>query len=98
MPNTESEPCPLCSTSAVQYPVDYGNRKYFDCPACGRFQVSRLAEKRLITASQQWQGACAAKAKETPEGYLLVISVPSAGQGDSASLVAEHIAKTQLPL
>ncbi len=53
MKPTISEKCPLCGTDAVFYYVDYEERKYFKCPSCTKFQITRRADSKLAEAPQQ---------------------------------------------
>lgn len=40
--------CPLCMSVAEYCYVDARNRKYFKCPKCTYFQISRRAEELLV--------------------------------------------------
>ena len=40
--------CPLCATEAEYCLVDYGRRKYFECPKCSYFQISLRAKKSWL--------------------------------------------------
>lgn len=68
--------CPLCDELADYCWVDRGNVKYFDCPSCGMFQISRRAESLLLTELQTRKPSYAAMAHETPDGHLLLICMP----------------------
>jgi predicted RNA-binding Zn-ribbon protein involved in translation (DUF1610 family) len=101
MATTIFEKCPLCSSDAVFYFVDYEERKYFKCPSCSTFQITRRAEDRLRGAPTQWKEQLAARAQNTPAEHLLVISVPPATVEEGRSteaLSAEYLPKSQLPL
>ena len=97
---TQPQNCPLCASLADYYPVDYGNRKYFDCPACTQFQISVRAEKVLAEGPQQWRDGFAKAAKQAPEGKALVIRIPHPPQspGDpSTALTSQYVERDQLP-
>ena len=93
---TEPQICPLCGANAVFYLVDQGNRKYFSCPRCSKFQISLRAEVRLAQAPEQMRQSYAGKARLTPPDHLLVIIVPSPPV--SAEIVGEYFPKCELPL
>lgn len=93
--------CPLCNSDAEYYTVDYGERKYFNCSHCTRFQISRRAEQVLDQAPQQWRDDHAAKAASTLETCIWVITVPSQSSALGAStpsLSGEVISKSELLL
>lgn len=93
---TEPQTCPLCGAAAEFYPVDHGNRKYFNCPECAKFQISLRAEVRLAEAPRHWRDSFAEKARLTPPEQLLVIVIPSPPV--SEAVTAEYVPKTELPL
>ena len=93
---TEPQTCPLCGAAAEFYRVDHGNRKYFKCPRCSKFQISLRAEDRLAEAPEQWRESFAGKARLTPPDHLLVILVPSPPA--SEVIVGEYLPKSELPL
>ena len=93
--------CPLCSTPAEYYWVDAHNRKYYHCPACSYFIVSRRAEALLAEAGQHVRDAYAAQAKQAPEGQLFVILIPSSSpshQGPRPGLSGSFVPKSQMHL
>lgn len=69
--------CPLCGAQAEYYWVDMHNRKYYHCPTCTYFIVSRRAEALLLEANEQVRKTYAAQPRQAPEGHLFVIVVPS---------------------
>lgn len=93
---TEPQTCPLCGESAVFYLVDHGNRKYFSCSRCSKFQISLRAEDRLAEATEQVRQSYSGKARLTPPDHLLVIVVPSPPA--SANIAGEYLPKSELPL
>lgn len=100
MKETTKQDCPLCSTPAEYYLVDYDKCKYFRCPKCGLFQISLRAEKVLFKAPQQWRDSYALKASEAPEGHALVIRVPLPSHEPgvaSAALSGAHVPMSDLP-
>ena len=68
--------CPLCATDAQYYFVDARNRKYFSCPKCSYFQISRRAEEILAELSQSRRDFYASEVSKAPENHLLVIRMP----------------------
>jgi hypothetical protein len=94
--NTQSQPCPLCEAPAEFYLVDHGERKYFECASCTRFQISSRAEAKLAGAPQQWRADLAAKVQRTPAEHLLVITVPSPPAPEALS--GQFLPKSELPL
>ena len=93
---TEHQTCPLCGANAVFYLVDHGNRKYFSCPECTKFQISLRAENRLTEAPEQTRQYYAGMARSTPPVHLLVIVMPSPPV--TANIVGEYLPKSELPL
>lgn len=80
MPNQD---CPLCNGVAAFSVHDYGRRKGINCPSCTEFIISLKAETKLINAPQSWKKQLSEKAKATPSGQILVITVPSMHQPDA---------------
>jgi predicted RNA-binding Zn-ribbon protein involved in translation (DUF1610 family) len=99
---TQSQNCPLCGAEAVFYFVDYEERKYFKCPRCGKFQITRRGEARLSDAPTAWREQLSERAKHTPDEHLMVISVPPAttdGDGRTTeALTSDYLPKSGLPL
>ncbi|HZY17514.1 MAG TPA: hypothetical protein VFE82_03485 [Ramlibacter sp.] len=102
MKPTLSQNCPLCGAGAVFYFVDYEERKYFKCPHCGKFLVTRRAEPKLAEAPAGWRERFSELAKNPEEGYVLDISVlPPAADGSertSEELTPEYLRKSDLSL
>ena len=73
-----SEKCPLCGDDAVFYFVDYEDRKYFNCPHCTKFQITRRAQSKLAEALKHWREQMSEWAQHTPAENLLVISLSPA--------------------
>ena len=92
--------CPLCGADAEYCWVDHRNRKYFRCPNCTDFQISRRAEEVLAKHSQQRRDVYAAQAPRASENHLLVIRMPSEEfrQSSSDDLEVRFVSKTELPL
>ena len=93
---TEPQTCPLCGANAVFYLVDHGNRKYFSCPRCTKFQISLRAEIRLAEAPEKMRQNYSGMARSTPTDHLLVIVVASPLV--AADIVGEYLPKSELPL
>lgn len=68
--------CPLCDTTAEYCLVDHRAVKYFDCPRCGKFQISKPAEKMLHEKLRDRKPAYSRRVKETPEEHLFFIGMP----------------------
>lgn len=92
----EPQTCSLCGANAVFYLADHGNRKYFSCPRCSKFQISHRAEGRLADAPEQARRNYVGKARLTPPDHLLVIVVSS--PPDFADMVGEYLPNSDLPL
>ena len=92
--------CPLCSSDAEYCFVDARNRKYFECPKCTSFQISRRAESLLADQSQQRRDFYACQAPLAPAEHLLVIRMPSHEfrQESDDVLQATFVSKNGLPL
>lgn len=45
--------CPFCGATAQYQELDHGERHYYKCPACTKFIVTEMAEKRLREAGLQ---------------------------------------------
>lgn len=73
-----SQQCPLCGSAAEYCWVDAHNRKYFECPKCKMFQISKRAEVILNSMSDTAKAAYAALSPRAPEGTLFVVRMPSA--------------------
>lgn len=71
-----NQTCPLCSGQASFSTHDFGRRKGFSCRNCTEFIITKSAESRLKAAPQSWKLALSQKAKATPPGKVLVITVP----------------------
>jgi len=100
MTNHIDQSCPLCGTSAEYYWVDSGNRKYFKCPQCTYFQLSKRAEEVLAEQTQERRDRYAREAPQAPAEHLLTILMPDAEFRRSSDdmLKAEFVPKTDLPL
>ncbi|HET8800011.1 MAG TPA: hypothetical protein VFN01_02400 [Marinobacter sp.] len=101
MRETEKQDCPLCSSEAEYYGVDFGNVKYFNCPSCSYFQISRRAEKHVIEAPQWLRDQLLDQVKQTPENHLLVIKItPGNGTRDDGgeNLQGIFVPKSELSL
>lgn len=92
--------CPLCEATATYGWVDYANRKYFRCPHCGAFQISRRAEAVLDTRLASRKAHYAAQAAAAPENQMLVIRMPEASfrEAGADELQATFVDKAELPL
>jgi hypothetical protein len=92
--------CPLCGSAAEYCWVDGHNRKYFDCPKCTHFQISKRAGGVLATKSQHRRDSYAASAPTAPADHLLVILVPSHEfrQQCNDDLQASFVPKVELSL
>jgi len=100
MKETTNQDCPLCSSPATYYLVDYDKCKYFSCPECGLFQISLRAENVLLQAPQQWRDGYAKKAQQAPDDHALVIRVPSPLQelgGANTALSGKFVPMAELP-
>lgn len=94
------QPCPLCAMEAEYCWVDYENRKYFECPACTFFQVSKRAEVVLAGLSQQRKASYAAQAPHPPSEHMLVILMPDHEHSIASDepLQVGFVSKAKLPL
>ncbi len=93
--------CPLCGTLAEYYWLDMGNRKYYHCPSCTYFIVSKRAEHLLIEAPQYVRAEFAAKPRLAQENHLFVIIAPSPSQASETprvDLTGSFISKSQMQL
>ncbi|GGA39354.1 hypothetical protein GCM10010981_30760 [Dyella nitratireducens] len=93
--------CPLCSSSAEYYWVDAHNRKYYHCPICTYFIVSKRAEALLVEAGAHVREAYAARPRQAPEDHLFVILVPSQSPSSDAprpSLSGSFVPKSEMRL
>lgn len=93
--------CPLCGVPAEYYWLDMGNRKYYHCPNCTYFIVSKRAEHLLVEAPQHVRDEFAPKPQLAPEGHLFVIIIPSPPQTVGAprvELSGSFVPKSQMRL
>ena len=95
-----NQDCPLCGTAAEYCWVDAHNRKYFTCPKCTSFQISKRAEVLLAEKSQERRDGYASQAPSAPEDHLLVVRMPSAEfrKTSADDLQATFVPKSELPL
>lgn len=96
-----SQDCPLCNVNADYCYVDAENRKYFNCPQCGYFQISWRAEQLLADKSSDYREELSRQAKQAPENHLLTILIPNTSdsvQNPNVSLKAQYDSKSELPL
>lgn len=83
--------CPLCGAYEVACRlIDHGDKKYFSCPTCKSFIISRQAENRIARDSaRSWREELSGKAASLGEGDLLFIKVPAVvGEADLSTSVA----------
>ncbi len=102
MTKEHMQDCPLCQRPARYILVDYDNRKYFRCEQCTEFQISRMAEKRLVDAPQEWRDDYARKAREAHGDSVLVIRVPSMNPSLTTgnaqiAIEGEYVLRSDLP-
>lgn len=92
--------CPLCGTTTEYCWVDYNNCKYFDCPKCTTFQISKCAEEVLVEKSQQRRAVYANQALNAPDNHLLVIRMPNHEflQQSTDDLQVSFVLKSELSL
>jgi len=72
-----AQKCPLCANPAEFHLADYENRKHFRCAICTEFQISVRAENRLEKAPAAWKAGLSDRAKNRPDGFTLLITIPS---------------------
>jgi hypothetical protein len=92
--------CPLCDADAECCFVDYRNRKYFNCPKCTAFQISRRAEPLLLEEHPLRRSGYAAQAPLAPENHLFVVRMPSHDfrQTSDEPIEVGFVPKAELPL
>ena len=73
---TYKQDCPLCDNEAEYVLADYGRLKHFECGTSTQFQISKMAEPRVLQDSQAMRDRCSLMARNAPEGHTLVITVP----------------------
>ena len=99
MKQTIAQNCPLCESDAVFYFVDFDERKYFKCPKCTKFMITRRAESRLAEAPDGWREKLSKLPKQAAEGYVLDIYVASPVSSEEAPyLASKYISKADLRL
>jgi hypothetical protein len=100
MPTFLQQQCPLCTSAAEYCWVDYGNRKYFECPKCSHFQISKRAEQVLAERSESRRLSYAEMAPDAPAEHMLVILMPNHEQliASRDPLHAAFVLKAELPL
>jgi hypothetical protein len=94
-----SQDCPLCGQPAHYILVDYSNRKYFHCPNCTFFQISRRAEQLVLVAPAEIRDGMSALAKSAEEGSALLIRMPSMTpqSGPRPDIETVYVARSELP-
>ena len=96
-----NQDCPLCGGHAVFYFVDYDERKYFKCPICTKFLITRRAEDKISEAPEQWRLNLSNQSVKAPENSVLDISIPSPAHQagtPSPAILAEYVPKDNLRL
>ena len=90
--------CPLCGTLAEYGWVDNHNSKYFNCPSCGYFQISKRAEKVLATKPLEMRRAYAMQVPQAPANHLFVIRMPDHQHRQSSNdeLQASFVDKSEI--
>ena len=77
MKDVIEQDCPLCDSAATYYGVDHDNLKYFDCPKCSCYLVSKRAESLVVSGSPERRQSFAKSAPLAPEGQVFLIRIPS---------------------
>lgn len=92
--------CPLCDAEAEYCWVDFHNRKFFECPNCTRFQISKRAESVLAELSKDRKTNYAARAPQRPDQQMLVIRMSDHKHRMSSddSLQVAFVPEAELPL
>jgi hypothetical protein len=100
MATYETQACPLCGAEAEYCRVDAGNRKYFQCPKCSYFQISKRAEKVLSESSSQRRKHYSELSSKAPDDQLFLVIMPTAEFREMSDdiLQAEYFPKSELPL
>lgn len=96
-----TQDCPLCTSAAEYCYVDARNRKYFKCPNCTYFQISRRAEEFLSEKPPVFKDGLVNMAPRAPQESLLTIRMPSATDlkdEPEVSIKAGYVSKAELPL
>jgi ssDNA-binding Zn-finger/Zn-ribbon topoisomerase 1 len=73
--NYIKEKCPLCGIDSKYYEVDHGDKKYFKCDTCSKFQVSINAEEMLQAAPTSWKENTSKTSSPLSDDQLLLIFV-----------------------
>lgn len=68
--------CPLCDSPATYYGVDHDNLKYFDCPKCSYYLISKRAESLVASGSSVRRESFAKSAPLAPDGQVFLIRIP----------------------
>ena len=99
MKDVISQNCPLCSSCAVFYFVDFDERKYFKCPTCLKFLITRRAENDIKNASNEWRDNLSGISRNAPQGSTIDISVKlNTTENYSETISYEYIQKDTLRL
>lgn len=94
MSEPQQQICPLCDGPAFFRPRDVGNRKFFYCDHCTEFEISRVAEKRVLEGSADRRNHLSLQAQSAPEGTYLSLAKPDAGADDGASLIGRYLKRS----
>ena len=86
--------CPLCGALARCH-AEQGGRRRFDCSGCGRFEISLRSEQVLSQSPRSWRESYARKARQAPEGYMLVIGMPLSRQPDAVAALDGNFVRLQ---
>jgi hypothetical protein len=96
---TEARTCPLCKSPAVFYFIDHSDKRYYDCPTCSRFSISKTAETRIGEVSQETLSDLSRLAQRAIEGEVLSITRSSYDEMNRGiAVIGKLVPKTSLPL
>jgi hypothetical protein len=98
---TSPQNCLLCGSTAQYYYVAGRTRKHFLCSHCTQYQISIVAEKRLMMVPMKSRVSLAEMARSHPQGATLIITESGAQtaneENDDAALAHEYVENSKLP-
>lgn len=93
-----SDACPLCLSPSTFALFDYDQRKAYECPSCGQFVVTRMAENILNKPPGRKEQQIAGLSRLAGTGRIAEVCTEPTQNGIGRQLTVKIIERTSLPL
>lgn len=90
--------CPLCLSPSTFALFDYGQRKAYDCPACGQFVITQMAADMLNKPPGRKEQQMAHLSKRAGAGRIAEIRTEPSHDGGGKHLTIRIVERGLLPL